>query len=81
MNGDTETMTSYLNNNGVKVIDITKTSHDRAIFNSFKVSIPLPHLTKVFNEHFWPNGIYCKSWYNRANNYDDSSHEADDGAY
>ena len=55
----------YMEENGVSVSEVTKTSHDQSKFSSFKVSISKLDLDKVFDDLFWPSGVHCKMWWNR----------------
>ena len=84
-NGDIDDMKQYLSNNGVTVINIIKTSHGMSMFNSFKISIQVLDLMKVFNDNFWPTGIYCKLWKNprmqNNNDNNDNSSDADSVLY
>ena len=81
-NGDINDMKIYLSNNGVTVRNIVKTLNNMSMFNSFKISIEVLDLRKVFNDNFWPTGIYCKLWYNsRLQNNNDNSSEAERISY
>ena len=69
-------------NNGVTVRNIVKTSHDMSMFNSFKISIQVLDLRKVFNDNFWSTGIYCKLWHNsRLQNNNDNDYSSQAGSY
>ena len=79
MNGDSNGMKRYLTDNNVTVLDITKTSHDSARYISFKILIPKPDLSKVFNNEFWPDGIKCRMWFDRSHNNVNDNDENNDG--
>ena len=64
-NASENSMKKYLNDNNVTVCDIKKTSHQMSKFSSYKISIYKTDLDKVFDENFWPNGVYCKIWWER----------------
>ena len=57
-------MEKYLTDNGIIVNGIEKTSHPQSKFTSFKITIFKPDL-HFFDDNFWPNGVYCKIWYER----------------
>ena len=59
-------MRKYLTDKGVVVNNIQKTSHQMSKFCSFKICIYKTDLHKVYDENFWPNGVYCKRWFDRS---------------
>ena len=69
-NGNGNSMKNFLSKNGVTVSDIEKTSHPMSKFSSFKITIYKPDLDKVFDENFWPDGVYCKIWYRKMDQND-----------
>ena len=81
-NGTETSMKKYLTDNSVTVKSIEKTSHPSSKFSSYKISIPKTDLHKVYDEIFWPYGIYCKRWYNKVEqNVDDNSDDSDNNLY
>ena len=80
--GSENSMKNYLVDNGVNVSNIERSSHQISKFSSYKITIPKPDLHKVFDENFWPNGIYCRMWYNRTvQNDDDNTDNDNDSSY
>ena len=77
-NGTETSMNKYLTDNGVTVKSIEKTSHPSSKFSSYKISIPMTDLHKVYDEIFWPYGIYCKRWYNKVEQNDDDNTDFSD---
>ena len=81
-NGSENSMKKYLTDNSVTVSEIERTSHPMSKFSSYKITIPKTDLHKVFDENFWPNGIYFKMWYNRMDqNADDNTSESYNSVY
>ena len=64
--GDSQQIKTFMEDNGIKVSGIDKMSHDESKFNSYKVFINKYDIDKVFDDYFWPAGVQCKIWSNRA---------------
>ena len=58
--GTTETLSTFIEKQQVKVFYIEKVSHENAKFSSFKISISKNDLAKVLEDSFWPQGVQCQ---------------------
>ena len=50
----------------IVVKNIKKVSHPEAQFSSYKVSVEKDHLASLLDETFWPRGVVCEVWRQRA---------------
>ena len=64
--GTTETLSTFIEKQQVKVFYNEKVSHENAKFSSFKISISKNDLSKVLDDSFWPQGVQCQPWREHA---------------
>ena len=64
----------YLEHEGIGVHNVFKVSHEDARFNSYKISVDICDLDKVFDENLWQIGTVVKLWQykKRQRNYSSS---------
>ena len=61
-----EKIKNYLRTRGVQQRNLIKTSHRDAENASFKLTIEPKDVNRVFNENFWPEGIWIRQWYEKS---------------
>ena len=61
-----EKMSNFVKKKGVQCRNMVKTSHKESVNASFKVSVALDDVAKIFNADFWPKGIYVRKWKTRS---------------
>ena len=60
--GTEKAVKKYLNEQGVRVKKITRTSHQDARYKSFKITILSADIKNVMKRNFWPIGVECRNW-------------------
>ena len=60
--GTEKAVKKYLNEQGVRVQKITRTSHQDARYKSFKITILSADIKNVMKRNFWPIGVECRNW-------------------
>ena len=65
LEGNVFTIKEYIEDNGIKVEGVTKTSNIDAKYKSFKATIFKTDIKKILNKKFWPMGIGVKLWIRR----------------
>lgn len=55
-------MSDYIKKKGVHCRDLVKTSHRDSVNASFKLSVALDDVSKIFTAAFWPKGINVRKW-------------------
>jgi hypothetical protein len=58
-----EDVTSFLTDENVHIVSISKVSHQESKMKSFKVRIKSSDLDKVMSDVFWPDGIGCRKFF------------------
>ena len=64
LNSDTvdDDMLAYLHDNSVDVRDLICMSHEDSKFKSYKVTVSVTDMNRVFNEDFWPSGVRVRKF-------------------
>ena len=69
-----EQLGKYIKDNGVCYRDLTKTSHNDAVHNSFKLTVTFDDAAKVNDGAFWPKDVWVRKW--RIHNSDSGDKNA-----
>ena len=64
--GNAVNIKRFMNNKGIRVQKISKTSHEDAQYMSFKITILRSDSAVVLNNGFWPIGVNCRFWKDRV---------------
>lgn len=75
--GTAETLSTFIEKQQVKVFYNEKVSHENAKFSSFKIGISKNDLAKVLDDSFWPQGVQCQPWRDRARRSDARTFNSD----
>ena len=57
----------YLKDAKIYFIDVSQVSHPDARRKSFSITVKQQYCKNMLNEHFWPNGVRCRSFQDRRN--------------
>ena len=57
-----EKITAYIRKKGVQFRNLVKTSHTEAANASFKLTIDFKDVDTVYQETFWPKGVWVRKW-------------------
>lgn len=72
-----EDITGHLNDSSIQTKNIVCMSNDAAKFKSYKLTVPVSEMPKIFDESLWPVGIKVRRFYNKRQNVAASVNEND----
>ena len=65
-NGESNDIKQYMVDKGVTAHEIVKVSHEEATFKSYKITISVKDIKHALHNNFWPEGVNCKFWKEKA---------------
>ncbi len=55
-------MSEHIRNQGVGFVELTLTSHEHAVYNSFKLSVNVNDAANIKDPNFWQSGVFAIKW-------------------
>lgn len=66
-NTDDDQLKQFIGEKGLKVLKLERLSHDEAKYKSYKLTIPVDEMSKVFSEDMWPEGCEVRKFFQKRN--------------
>ncbi len=55
-------MAQHIRNQGVDFVELTLTSHEHAVYNSFKLSVNVNDTANIKDPNFWQSCVFVRKW-------------------
>ncbi len=55
-------MAQHIGNQGVDFVELTLTSHEHAMYNSFRLSVNVNDTANIKDPNFWQSGVFVRKW-------------------
>ncbi len=55
-------MAQHIRNEGVDFVELTLTSQEHAVYNSFKLSVNVNDTANIKDPNFWQSGVFVRKW-------------------
>ncbi len=62
-------MAQHIRNQGDDFVELTLTSHEHAVYNSFKLSVNVNDTANIKVRNFWQSGVFVRKWRDESGVY------------